>query len=87
MFKDIIDPIWKGTDYYLVAHDFPEYLRAQKQVDRVFMNRKSWAQKCIETLSGMGKFSSDRTINEYARDIWNVKVMCVCVCVCVCVFG
>jgi hypothetical protein len=44
------------------------------KTDETFQNKKLWAQKCINTIAGMGKFSSDRTIHEYAREIWKVEV-------------
>ena len=46
---------------------------AQADVDRLYMIPDEWARKSILNAAGMGKFSSDRTIGEYARDIWGIK--------------
>jgi len=71
-FNTILDRIWTGDDYYLIAHDFPAYLEAQERVDECFKDQSEWLKKAILTTAGMGKFSSDRTIREYANEIWNV---------------
>lgn len=52
-------------------------LKSQEEVDLQFKNRQLWAKKCILSTAGMGKFSSDRTICEYAEKIWNLKVFLV----------
>jgi hypothetical protein len=62
---------WEN-DYYLVSHDFPAYLRAQEAVDEVYRNPSEWTRRSILSTAGMGKFSTDRTIEEYARDIWHI---------------
>ena len=49
-------------------------MRAQEQVDAEYRNTALWARKSILCTAGMGKFSSDRTVLEYANDIWNIKV-------------
>jgi len=72
-FAFLFTHIWSGDDHYLVAQDFPSYLDAQQAIDETFQNKKLWSQKCINTVAGMAKFSSDRTIQEYARDIWGVE--------------
>lgn len=60
------------SDYYLVSHDFPLYLAAQEQVDAVWADPTEWTRRSILSTAGMGKFSTDRTIAEYARDIWHL---------------
>eukprot|EP01121_Diplochlamys_sp_Union-15-3_P013241 TRINITY_DN4079_c0_g1_i2.p1 TRINITY_DN4079_c0_g1~~TRINITY_DN4079_c0_g1_i2.p1 ORF type:complete len:905 (-),score=171.72 TRINITY_DN4079_c0_g1_i2:79-2793(-) len=72
-FKEILDPLWRGNDYYLVGQDFDSYLNAQKTIDATFRDKATWRKKMILTTAGMGKFSSDRTIKEYAEEIWHVK--------------
>jgi glycogen phosphorylase len=72
-FLPLIESILYGDDYYLVARDFPEYVATQCVVDYTFRNKKKWTKMCIESIAGSGKFCSDRTIQEYATDIWNVK--------------
>jgi starch phosphorylase len=72
-FLPLIESILYGDDYYLVARDFPEYVATQCVVDYTYRNKKKWTKMCIQSIAGSGKFCSDRTIQEYATDIWNVK--------------
>jgi len=60
-------------DKYLVIADFPSYVEAQKEVDRVWKDQKEWTKRSIISTSKTGMFSSDRTIQQYADDIWNIK--------------
>jgi starch phosphorylase len=64
-------------DTYLVAHDFPSYLEAQAKVDREYVNKPKWAELSIKAASKTGKFSTDRTMMEYAKTIWNIEP-CAC---------
>jgi len=73
VFAPLIDTLTLGNDYYLISHDFASYLDAQKRVDEAYRNKKAWAMKSILSASKMGKFSSDRSIREYAEQIWNLK--------------
>jgi starch phosphorylase len=57
----------------MVLADFAAFAEAQKQVDERFRNPRAWTESAIENVAGMGQFSSDRTIGEYAREIWHVK--------------
>jgi glycogen phosphorylase len=59
-------------DAYLLFADFTSYLEAQAQADRLFAKTGEWANKAILNIAGMGHFSSDRTIKQYARKVWNV---------------
>ena len=52
--------------------DFDSYLAAKLQANRDFRDSLSFARKCLMNVASAGKFSSDRTISQYARDIWNV---------------
>ena len=56
-----------------VNEDFPEYLKAQEEVDRKYLDTDSWTKSSILSTAGSGFFSSDRTIKEYAEDIWGVS--------------
>lgn len=60
-------------DYFLVGYDFPSYLDTQDMVDEAYKDRKRWLKMSIMSTARSGKFSSDRTINEYAREIWDIK--------------
>lgn len=70
-FEPILAPLWLGNDYYLLAHDFAAYLDAQERVERTYANRMQWARMCLMSVAHMGHFSSDRTIHEYAREVWH----------------
>lgn len=60
-------------DNYILAHDFPSYCDAQKLVDDTYQNPHKWWRLSIKAASSMGKFSSDRTINEYAQVVWDLQ--------------
>ncbi|KAK8472301.1 hypothetical protein PHAVU_002G168400 [Phaseolus vulgaris] len=61
------------ADYFLVGKDFPSYLECQEQVDKAYRDQKRWTKMSIMNTAGSYKFSSDRTIHEYARDIWRIE--------------
>jgi starch phosphorylase len=61
------------SDYYLLLADYADYIATQHKVDELYRRPSEWARKAILNVSGMGMFSSDRTIREYAEEIWNVK--------------
>ncbi|MCO5590376.1 hypothetical protein L7F22_044346 [Adiantum nelumboides] len=60
-------------DYFLVGYDFPSYLDAQAKVDEAYKDRDKWTKMSILSTAGSGKFSSDRTIRQYANDIWKIE--------------
>lgn len=61
------------ADYFLVGKDFPSYIECQEKVDEAYRDQKLWTRMSILNTAGSPKFSSDRTIHEYARDIWNIE--------------
>eukprot|EP00877_Chromochloris_zofingiensis_P003336 jgi/Chrzof1/13002/Cz07g16020.t1 len=74
-FKPLVDSISNmkvGNDWFLVANDFASYLQAQKKVDQLYADPYEWTRRSILYTAGSGKFSSDRTIVEYAKDIWHI---------------
>jgi starch phosphorylase len=71
LFRPLVDNLL-SSDYYLLLADFDSYMDAQADVDRLYMIPEEWARKSILNTAGMGKFSSDRTIDEYAREIWGI---------------
>lgn len=72
LFRPIVDSLL-NNDYYMLLADFDSYLDAQADVDRLYMIPDQWARKSILNTAGMGKFSSDRTISEYASEIWKIE--------------
>ena len=72
-FSDIFHTLVDWGDHYMVLADFAAFAEAQKEVDERFRNPRAWTESAIENVAGMGQFSSDRTIGEYAREIWHVK--------------
>jgi starch phosphorylase len=60
-------------DYYMHLADMASYLAADRRLVTVYADPEGWAGKAILNVAGSGKFSSDRTIAEYAADIWHVK--------------
>ena len=70
VFKGVL---WrKRGDYYLVLDEFDAYVECQAKIAQVFEDQARWARMCIMNIANSGKFSTDRTIAEYARDIWNI---------------
>ena len=61
------------SDWFMVAADFDAYHAAQRHVDRLWEDQASWRAKAIRNIANVGWFSSDRTIGEYAKDIWGVS--------------
>jgi starch phosphorylase len=59
-------------DPFFVLADFRAYVDCQEKVDQAFRDKARWARMAILNTARVGKFSSDRTIQEYARDIWNL---------------
>lgn len=69
----IMNSLQPYNDYYLVTRDFSSYMDAMDRVDEEFKNTASWVKKTITAVARMGKFSSDRTIREYAEQIWDIE--------------
>ena len=65
------------SDPFLCLADFESYSECQKKVDAAFRQKSHWAKMAILNTARVGKFSSDRAIREYARDIWRVEPVCV----------
>ena len=61
------------SDYYMHLADLKSYLEADERLCQLYADSVGWARKAILNIANTGKFSSDRTIAEYAADIWNVK--------------
>ena len=72
IFKPIVDTLL-GLDHYLLLADYASYIACQDEIDSLYQQPHEWARTSILNTAGMGKFSSDRTISEYAREIWDIK--------------
>jgi len=72
LFQPIVDELL-SRDQYMHMADFKSYTDCQKKVSHEFLDKKSWTKKAILNVANMGRFSSDRTIKEYAEEIWNAK--------------
>lgn len=73
VFTHLCDMLLREGDYYMHLADLPSYLDADRRLCELYSDRQEWAGKAILNIAGSGKFSSDRTIAEYAAEIWNVK--------------
>ncbi len=76
-FRDIYDSLLNTkssdrADTYFILKDLPMYAEAQRRVDAAYRDEKTWARSAILNTASAGKFSSDRTIEEYVRDIWHL---------------
>jgi len=72
LYKPLWDSLLPHGDRYFHMADFRSYVEAQMEVDRDYSDRKRWGRMCTLNIAHCGKFSSDRTIHEYAKDIWRV---------------
>ena len=71
-FRDLYDSLTK-EDVYFILKDFDSYAEAQQRVDAAYRDEKKWAKMAMLNTAMAGKFSSDRTIEEYAKEIWHLK--------------
>ena len=71
-YRALVDGLLWGGDRYMLLADFDAYLAAQARVDALYRDRNAWARKAIANVAGMGFFSSDRTIREYAGAVWGL---------------
>jgi starch phosphorylase len=73
VFTPLRDHLLNQGDYYMHLADLTSYLQADERLNSLYIDPDAWVRKAILNVAGSGKFSSDRTIAEYAADIWNVK--------------
>ncbi len=74
-FKPILDNLLLNGDKYLLLADYAAYIACQGEVEAAYKNQEVWVKKAILNVANMGKFSSDRTIAQYAEEIWDVEPM------------
>jgi starch phosphorylase len=76
-FAAMIAAVRDHGDYYLVSDDFNSYIETHALVDEAYRNQEEWLTKTITSVARMGFFSSDRCINQYAEEIWNIEPLVV----------
>lgn len=74
-FDPIFDSLLMENDQYFVLKDFQSYANIQELVDNTYKNKWKWQMMCVENIAKSGHFSSDRTIREYAEDIWKINAL------------
>ena len=72
LFKPIFDTLL-NSDYFFVLADLEDFNRAMKEAEKDYKNKRAWAKKAILNVARIGYFSSDRSVTEYAKNIWHVK--------------
>ncbi|XP_065604671.1 glycogen phosphorylase, liver form [Cyrtonyx montezumae] len=72
LFRDVVNMLFHH-DRFKVFADYEAYVKCQEKVSELYLNSKAWTKMVIRNIAAAGKFSSDRTIKEYARDIWHVE--------------
>lgn len=72
LFRPLVDSLLYHDPFLLLA-DFPSYIDAQGVVENTYRNESLWAEMSILNVAGAGRFSSDRSVRDYAREIWNIS--------------
>ena len=77
LFRELYDALlterYGRPDQFFILKDFRSYVEAQEEVAKAYADKKRWAKMAMTNIAQVGKFSSDRTIEEYAKDIWKLK--------------
>ena len=69
----LVDSLLGGGDHYMLLADYASYVAAQARVDDLYRRPLDWTARAIANVAGMGPFSSDRTIRDYAANIWHLE--------------
>ncbi len=77
VFRPIFDSLLHGGDRYMLLADYAAYVHCQEDVSRTYQDVNEWTRRSILNVARMGKFSSDRSIRQYADEIWDVKAVTV----------
>ena len=72
-FREYLNGLMYDNDFYLVCHDFYSYIETQDRIERDYQDKKKWETMCLNSICRMGFFSSDRSIRDYAENIWKVE--------------
>ena len=73
MFAPILDTLLRDGDHYLHLADLKSYSEAHARLGELYGDQELWSRKAIANIAASGKFSSDRTIAEYAKEIWRAE--------------
>ena len=74
-FTPIVDALLTHGDHYMLLADYADYLACQDRVDALYRQPEEWSRRAILNVAGMGRFSADRAIQEYAGNIWGVRAI------------
>ncbi len=77
LFHPIVDSLLKDGDNYMLLADYASYIECQQQVSQTYLDVEKWTKMAIYNVAGTGKFSSDRTIKQYADEIWSAEPVTV----------
>ena len=77
-FRPIFDALTGYGDRFLLLADYDAYITCQEKVDALYRLPDEWSARAILNVANMGRFSSDRTIKEYAEAVWTVQPMEQC---------
>ena len=72
-FRAIFEDLVYHNDCYFVLKDFADYVKAQDKAQKLYMDKDKWAKICIKNIAKSGYFASDRTIEDYVKDIWKLE--------------
>jgi starch phosphorylase len=72
-YRGLVDSLLWGGDHYLLLADYESYVATQRRVDELYRQPAQWAECAIANVAGMGAFSADRTIRQYAKEIWQIE--------------
>ncbi|MEW6665708.1 MAG: glycogen/starch/alpha-glucan phosphorylase [Thermodesulfobacteriota bacterium] len=75
LFRPLLDSLFRHTEPYMVMADYRSYVECQERVSRTYLDVEEWTRRSILNTARMGYFSSDRTVLEYAEEIWGVEPM------------
>ncbi len=73
IFAPIVESLLDFNDYYMLLADLHDYIRTQEKVDQLYRDQDAWSRVSLLNVARSGRFSSDRTISEYAADIWHIE--------------
>jgi starch phosphorylase len=71
--RPLVDSLTRDGDRYLLLADYASYVSSQQDVDTLYRDRDEWTRRAILNVAGMGRFSSDRAVQEYAESIWGAR--------------